>query len=193
MMWERSSPCHGSTCGSERVVGTRGVDEGPRNRETRRGRACVLCRDRRRSTRLSMPPHSGPAAPVVTRRKADSSPSRLNEPFSWCPFRVFSRQFLSAFRFLTTRTRQPSREMALFLSPAAGCVSWVMMYPPAGLPKDMVEPTIGGSDYWANKVRMQYRKTNPEQVNMGQLSRGEKSGYFGRLAFAAGTCLSTVL
>lgn len=39
-----------------------------------------------------------------------------------------------------------------------------MMYPPAGLPKDMVEPTIGGSDYWANKVRMQYRKTNPEQV-----------------------------
>lgn len=38
------------------------------------------------------------------------------------------------------------------------------MYPPAGLPKDMVEPTIGGSDYWANKVRMQYRKTNPEQV-----------------------------
>lgn len=46
-----------------------------------------------------------------------------------------------------------------------GCVSWVMMYPPAGLPKDMVEPTIGGSDYWANKVRMQYRKTNPEQVS----------------------------
>ncbi|CAN0375039.1 unnamed protein product [Laminaria digitata] len=38
------------------------------------------------------------------------------------------------------------------------------MYPPAGIPKDMVEPTIGGSDYWANKVRMQYRKTNPEQV-----------------------------
>ncbi|CAN0487819.1 unnamed protein product, partial [Hapterophycus canaliculatus] len=48
---------------------------------------------------------------------------------------------------------------------AAGCVSWVMMYPPAGLPKDMVEPTIGGSDYYANKLRMQYRKTNPEQVN----------------------------
>ena len=49
---------------------------------------------------------------------------------------------------------------------AAGCVSWVAMYPPAGLPKDMVEPTIGGSDYWANKVRMQYRKTNPEQVQV---------------------------
>lgn len=53
----------------------------------------------------------------------------------------------------------------LFSFFTAGCVSWVMMYPPAGLPKDMVEPTIGGSDYWANKVRMQYRKTNPEQVN----------------------------
>ena len=39
------------------------------------------------------------------------------------------------------------------------------MYPPAGIPKDMVEPTIGGSDYWANKVRMQYRKTNPEQAS----------------------------
>lgn len=43
-----------------------------------------------------------------------------------------------------------------------------MMYPPAGLPKDMVEPTIGGSDYWANKVRVQYRKTNPEQVRTGR-------------------------
>ena len=40
----------------------------------------------------------------------------------------------------------------------------MVMYPPAGIPKDMVEPTIGGSDYWANKVRMQYRKTNPEQA-----------------------------
>lgn len=52
----------------------------------------------------------------------------------------------------------------MFILFLAGCVSWVAMYPPAGLPKDMVEPTIGGSDYWANKVRMQYRKTNPEQV-----------------------------
>lgn len=54
-----------------------------------------------------------------------------------------------------------------------GCVSWVAMYPPAGLPKDMVEPTIGGSDYWANKVRMQYRKTNPEQVSFGKKKGGE--------------------
>lgn len=46
-----------------------------------------------------------------------------------------------------------------------GCVSWVAMYPPAGLPKEMVEPTIGGSDYWANKIRMQHRQTNPEQAS----------------------------
>lgn len=46
-----------------------------------------------------------------------------------------------------------------------GCVGWVAMYPPGGLPKDLVEPTIGGSDYWANKVRMQYRKTNPDQAS----------------------------
>lgn len=54
------------------------------------------------------------------------------------------------------------------------------MYPPAGLPKDMVEPTIGGSDYWANKVRMQYRKTSPEQVreNARLSSQAESSGYY---------------
>ncbi|CAM9862612.1 unnamed protein product [Ectocarpus fasciculatus] len=62
------------------------------------------------------------------------------------------------------RTRDDFENHTKAMGEAMGCVSWVMMYPPAGLPKDMVEPTIGGSDYWANKVRMQYRKTNPEQA-----------------------------
>ncbi|CAM9717284.1 unnamed protein product [Pylaiella littoralis] len=62
------------------------------------------------------------------------------------------------------RTRDDFENHTKAIGEAMGCVSWVAMYPPAGLPKDMVEPTIGGSDYWANKVRMQYRKTNPEQV-----------------------------
>ena len=37
---------------------------------------------------------------------------------------------------------------------ALGCLSWLVTEPPAGLPKDVIEPTIGGSDFWANKARL---------------------------------------
>ncbi|KAG5191078.1 adenylate cyclase-associated CAP, partial [Tribonema minus] len=46
-----------------------------------------------------------------------------------------------------------------------GCLMWVAIAPPAGLPKDTVISAVGGSDYWANKIRVQYKKTGPpEQV-----------------------------
>lgn len=31
-------------------------------------------------------------------------------------------------------------------------------------PRDFVENFIGASDFWANKIRVQYKKTNPPQI-----------------------------
>mmetsp|Transcript_1435 Transcript_1435/g.1886 ORF Transcript_1435/g.1886 Transcript_1435/m.1886 type:complete len:471 (-) Transcript_1435:417-1829(-) len=39
--------------------------------------------------------------------------------------------------------------------------SWLIVEP---APKDFVETFIGGSDFWANKIRVQYKKTNPAQI-----------------------------
>jgi len=41
------------------------------------------------------------------------------------------------------------------------CLTWLTVEP---APRDFIEAFIGGSDFWANKIRMQYRKTDPKQV-----------------------------
>jgi hypothetical protein len=51
------------------------------------------------------------------------------------------------------------------ISEGLGCLNWVAVAPPAGLPKDIAESAVGGSDYWANKIRVTYKKNGPaEQV-----------------------------
>jgi hypothetical protein len=51
------------------------------------------------------------------------------------------------------------------ISEGLGCLNWVAVAPPAGLPKDIAESAVGGSDYWANKIRVTYKKSGPaEQV-----------------------------
>ena len=40
-------------------------------------------------------------------------------------------------------------------------LSWLQVKP---APRDHVESFIGGSDYWANGIRKEYRTTNPDQV-----------------------------
>lgn len=38
------------------------------------------------------------------------------------------------------------------VSEGLACLNWVAVAPPAGLPKDIVDSSVGGQDYWANKV-----------------------------------------
>jgi adenylyl cyclase-associated protein len=40
-------------------------------------------------------------------------------------------------------------------------LNWLMVKP---APRDFIEAYIGGSDYWANNIRREYRATNPDQV-----------------------------
>jgi len=47
------------------------------------------------------------------------------------------------------------------LSEGAACLNWLMIKP---APRDFIESSIGGSDYWANNIRKEYRTTNPDQM-----------------------------
>lgn len=47
------------------------------------------------------------------------------------------------------------------VSEGMGCVNWVVVKP---APVDFIETFIGGSDYWANNIRREYRTTNPDQI-----------------------------
>lgn len=40
-------------------------------------------------------------------------------------------------------------------------LSWLAVEP---APRDFIESYIGGSDYWANNIRREHRKTNPQQM-----------------------------
>mmetsp|Transcript_21347 Transcript_21347/g.21475 ORF Transcript_21347/g.21475 Transcript_21347/m.21475 type:complete len:473 (+) Transcript_21347:90-1508(+) len=42
-----------------------------------------------------------------------------------------------------------------------GCLNWVCVKP---APMDFIETYIGGSDYWANGIRKEYRTTNPDHI-----------------------------
>lgn len=42
-----------------------------------------------------------------------------------------------------------------------GCLSWLCVKP---APRDFIESFVGGSDYWANNIRREFRATNPDQV-----------------------------
>mmetsp|Transcript_799 Transcript_799/g.1168 ORF Transcript_799/g.1168 Transcript_799/m.1168 type:complete len:472 (-) Transcript_799:19-1434(-) len=45
------------------------------------------------------------------------------------------------------------------------CLNWLTVSPPNGLPKETVESSVGGSDYWSNKIRVAYKKNGPpEQI-----------------------------
>jgi adenylyl cyclase-associated protein len=41
------------------------------------------------------------------------------------------------------------------------CLTWLLVEP---APRDFIENFIGGSDFWANKIRVAYRKTEPKQI-----------------------------
>lgn len=46
-------------------------------------------------------------------------------------------------------------------SEGIGCLNWVAVKP---APCDFIESFIGGSDYWANGIRKEFRTTNPTQI-----------------------------
>lgn len=41
------------------------------------------------------------------------------------------------------------------------CLTWVAVKP---APRDFIENFVGASDFWGNKIRVQHRKTSPEQM-----------------------------
>ena len=41
------------------------------------------------------------------------------------------------------------------------CLSWLVVVP---APRDVIESYIGGQDFWANKIRVKYKKTAPAQT-----------------------------
>lgn len=41
------------------------------------------------------------------------------------------------------------------------CLNWLVVKP---APRDFIESYIGGSDYWANGIRKEYKSTNPDQI-----------------------------
>ncbi|CAM9249597.1 unnamed protein product, partial [Phaeothamnion confervicola] len=55
------------------------------------------------------------------------------------------------------------------------CMSWVAVSPPA-LPKNIVECAVEGIEYWANKIRVQYKKTAPEQIAFCDTLKGLLTG-----------------
>lgn len=46
-------------------------------------------------------------------------------------------------------------------SEGIGCLNWLLVKP---APRDFIESYIGGSDYWANGIRTQYKTSNPDQI-----------------------------
>ncbi|RYG66465.1 hypothetical protein EON64_09705, partial [archaeon] len=42
-----------------------------------------------------------------------------------------------------------------------GCLNWLVVKP---APREIVESSVGASDYWANNIRKEFRTTNPDQV-----------------------------
>lgn len=46
-------------------------------------------------------------------------------------------------------------------SEGAQCLNWLCVKP---APRDFIESFIGGSDYWANNIRREFRTTNPDQI-----------------------------
>jgi len=47
------------------------------------------------------------------------------------------------------------------ISEGVQCCSWLVTSPG---PKDVVEAYVGGQDFWANKIRVKYKKTDPKHV-----------------------------
>lgn len=47
------------------------------------------------------------------------------------------------------------------VSEGVSAVNWLCIKP---APRDFIESTVGGSDYWANGIRKEHRTTNPDQV-----------------------------
>mmetsp|Transcript_22318 Transcript_22318/g.44879 ORF Transcript_22318/g.44879 Transcript_22318/m.44879 type:complete len:470 (+) Transcript_22318:26-1435(+) len=47
------------------------------------------------------------------------------------------------------------------LSEGIACLNWVCIKP---APREFIESSIGGSDYWANNIRKQHKATNPDQI-----------------------------
>lgn len=47
------------------------------------------------------------------------------------------------------------------VSEGVQCCSWLVTSPG---PKDVVESYVGGQDFWANKIRVKYKKTDPKHV-----------------------------
>eukprot|EP01035_Chromulina_nebulosa_P020107 gene20107-26106_t len=47
------------------------------------------------------------------------------------------------------------------VSEGLGALNWVAVKP---APRDFIESFVGGSDYWANGIRKEYRTTNPDQI-----------------------------
>jgi adenylyl cyclase-associated protein len=41
------------------------------------------------------------------------------------------------------------------------CLNWLVVKP---APRDFIENYIGGSDYWANNIRKEYKSSNPDQI-----------------------------
>lgn len=41
------------------------------------------------------------------------------------------------------------------------CLNWLVIKP---APRDFIESYIGGSDYWSNNIRKEYKSTNPDQI-----------------------------
>ena len=47
------------------------------------------------------------------------------------------------------------------ISEGLQCMSWLLVEP---APRDFIENFIGGQDFWANKIRVKYKKTEPKQI-----------------------------
>mmetsp|Transcript_31900 Transcript_31900/g.30412 ORF Transcript_31900/g.30412 Transcript_31900/m.30412 type:complete len:459 (+) Transcript_31900:102-1478(+) len=47
------------------------------------------------------------------------------------------------------------------LAEGVQCLNWLLIKP---APRDFIESYIGGSDYWANNIRKEYRTSNPDQI-----------------------------
>lgn len=47
------------------------------------------------------------------------------------------------------------------VSEGIGCLNWVVIKP---APCDFIDSFVGGSDYWANNIRREFRTTNPDQI-----------------------------
>jgi adenylyl cyclase-associated protein len=41
------------------------------------------------------------------------------------------------------------------------CLNWLVVKP---APRDFIESYIGGSDYWSNNIRKEFKSTNPDQI-----------------------------